>query len=261
MALPKALLCVLGHETAAEAPEETLLRASGFATATLPWAEVAAQQRGWTQLFPILNDPALQAWIFAGHPADFTDELLSQMSMLTLSLTRPAPPMTACVLIGSGEEPAFPELMGHVRIFYGNTSFAAKLAAARAKPRPALPRPFHLVAHVDPLIGQWLEVGPAEGKSWEGFMAGVVDAEVTAFGVGPRGLLPQKSTLNYPQCGIKGEWGEYAFSACAARNTVDGESACYMRVEGCPRNVFITDYPEDAPENAEEQRLCLLDLF
>lgn len=258
MALPKAMLCVMG-ETAG-VPEETLLRASGFATATIHWEEVATVQRGWTQLLPILDDPALQAWVFAGHPADFTDELLSQISMLTLAMTRPAPPMTAFVLLGSGEEPAFPELLGHIRIFYGNTSFAPKLAAARLKPRNALPKPFHVRAHVDPLIGQWLEVGPAAGDAWEGFMAGVVGAETVAFGVGPRGALPQKSTLNYPQCGIKGEWGDQTFSACAAKNTIDADTACFLRVEGCPRVVFVTEYPQETPSDGE-QRVCSLELL
>ena len=260
MALPKAMICVLGNDASAEVPEEALLRAVGFATATIHWTEVATVQRGWMQLLPILDDPAVQAWVFAGHPANFTDELLSQISMLTLALTRAAPPMTAFVLLGSGEEPALSELLGHIRIFYGNTSFAPKLAALRHKPRQAQPLPFHVKAHLDPLIGQWLEVGPAATDVWEGFMAGVVDAEITAFGVGPRGAVPQKSTLNYPQCGIKGEWGDQTFSACAAKNSIDADSACYFRMEGCPRLVFVAQYPEDAASNGE-QRICSLELF
>ncbi len=261
MALPKAMLCILGEQNANAAPaEEALLRASGFATASIHWSEVASQQRGWTQLLPILDDPALQAWVFAGHPADFTDEILSQTSMLTLAMTRTAPPMTAFVLLGSGEEPALPELLGHIKIFYGNTSFAPKLAALRQKPRPALPRPFHVQAHVDPLIGQWLELGPAEGKSWPGFTVGVVGAEIMAFGVGPRGAIPQKSTLIHPQTGIKGEWADKAFSACAAQNELDRNTACYIKVEGCPSLLFVTAYAEEQ-KNFAEQDFELLDLF
>ncbi len=260
MALPKAMLCVLGEQNSVDVPEEALLRASGFATATIHWGEVAAIQRGWTQLLPILDDTALQAWVIAGHPADFNDELLGRIGMLTLAMTRSAPPMTAFVLLGSGEEPALPEWLGHIKMFYGNTSFAPKLAAARLKPRNAPPLPFHVRAHVDPLVGQWLEVGPAVGEVWNGFMAGVVDAQVVAFGVGSRGTLPQKSALNYPQCGIKGEWGGRDFSACAAKNEIGADTACFFRVEGCPRVVFVTEYPEEAISEGE-QRVCSLDLF
>jgi len=245
MALPKALLCVLGSMTAMTPPEEVLLRASGFATATVSWRELTAQQRGWTQLLPVLDDAAVQAWVFSGKPAEFTDELLSEISFLTLALTRPAPPLTAFVFTGSGEEPVVADTLAHIKMFQGNASFAAKLMAARLKPQATLPRPFHVVAHVDPLIGQWLEIGPTANDIWQGFMAGVLNGEVIAFGVGPRGQLPQKSVLRYPQCGIKGNWGDQAFTACAARNEIDGNTACYMRVEGCPQAIFVTSPPEE----------------
>jgi hypothetical protein len=261
MALPKALLCILGNPDSVEIPEEALLRASGFATATIRWAEIAFQPRGWTQLLPILNDTAVQAWIFSGHPADVTNELLCQIGMLTLALTRPAPPITAFVLNGSGEEPALTDLLAHIRIFRGNKTFAAKLAAARMKSQLPRPLPFHARAHVDPLTGQWFEIGPAPGESWDGFMSGVVEAEVVAFGIGLRGTLPKKSTLHYPLCGIKGELGGYEFSACAAKNEIGPDSACYIKIEGCPRILFITNYPNDGENGTDEQHIQALELF
>ena len=246
MALPKAVLCVLGPATAETRTEEMLLRAAGFATATIPWSELATQQLGWTQLLPLLDDTAVQAWVISGKPAEFTDELLSQISLLTLALTRPAPPLTAFVLTGGGAEPAVAETLAHIKMFQGNTTFAAKLMAARLKPKPSVARPFHMAAHLDPLLGQWLEIGPEAGAVWNGFMAGVISAEVVAFGVGPRGQVPQKSVLRYPQCGIKGNWGEKAFTACAAGNEVDENSACYLRLEGCPQAIFVAGYPEES---------------
>jgi hypothetical protein len=260
MALPKAVLCLLGEATP-DAPEEALLRASGFATAALRWAEVDAIRRGWTQLLPVLDDPAVQAWVFAGHPADFDDALLSQISMLTLGLTREAPPMTAFVLLGSGEEPALPELLGHIRMFYGNTGFAAKLAALRSRPRAPLPLPFHARAHLDPLIGQWLEIGPTEGELWQGFTAGTTGADITAFGVGPRGAVPQKSVLHYPVSGIRGDWDGQEFSACAAKNDIGEDAACYLCLEGRPRVLFLADYLEDNAGFADSRRFHQLDLF
>jgi hypothetical protein len=242
MALPKALLCLLGKSGATA--EEDALRAAGFATASITWEEIAAQRNGWTQLLPILEEPAVQAWVFAGAAEDFTAEVLSRMALLTVALRRPKLPVTACVLSGSGPEPEFPDVLGHVRVF-SDASFAARLAAIRLKP-PVLSQPdFHVAAHLDPLIGLWLEVGPGPGAVWRGFMAGVLDGEVTAFGAGPRGTVPQKTTLTYPQCGIKGDWGGRAFTACAAKNVIDGDTACYMRVEGEPRAVFVTAHPDD----------------
>ena len=41
MALPKAILCLLGDAPVLNPPEEAALRAAGFATATIPWNAVA----------------------------------------------------------------------------------------------------------------------------------------------------------------------------------------------------------------------------
>ncbi len=216
MPLPKALLCLLENSPPENTPEEAALRAAGFATASITWKEVSARRNGWAQLIPVLEEPAVQAWVFAGRPEEFTEEVICRISLLSLALRRPTLPVTACVLSSSGEEPEFPDLLGHVRVFAANAGFAPRLAALRLKP-PSLARPdFHLRVYGDPLLGLWLEAGPPQGEVWQGFMAGVAEGEVTAFGVGPRGAVPQKTTLEYPQCGIKGTWGDRDFSACAA---------------------------------------------
>jgi hypothetical protein len=130
-------------------------------------------------------------------------------------------------------------------VFSPGQAFAGKLMAARyMKKKTPSPLPLHIASHLDPLIGLWLEIGPPIGESWHGCMVGLLHAEITAFGVGSRGCIPQKSVLEYPQFGIKGNWGEHPFDACAARNTLDTETSCYMRVEGAPSAVFVTKYPE-----------------
>ncbi len=249
MPLPKALLCMLEKNPPAQVREELQLRSVGFAAATVPWRQVAAMRGGWMQLLPILDDPAVQAWVFVGAAEDFNAEVLSRLGLLTLGLTRPAPLLTACVLTDDGPEPELAAFLGDVRVFRKDAPFAAKLMAARLSARPLPPRPFHLAAHLDPLIGLWLEVGPPHGTEWQGFMAGITGAGVTAFGVGPRGALPQKCTLRHPLCGIQGDWGGRPFSACAARNVLDATTACYLRVDGEPGAVFVAPYPEDSDEN------------
>lgn len=116
MTLPKALLCVLDEHPSAQPPEEAALRAVGFAAATVPWRQISAQ-RGWMQLLPILDDPAVQAWVFCGASTDFTPAVLNRMAMLTLALHRPSPPLTACLLTGDGPEPELPHWLGDVRVF------------------------------------------------------------------------------------------------------------------------------------------------
>jgi hypothetical protein len=102
---------------------------------------------------------------------------------------------------------------------------------------------------MDSFIGLWLEVGPKE-SFWEDFMIGVFGAEIAAFGVGPAGSIPKHSTLAYPMLGIKGNASGLEFSACAARNVLDVNNSCYIKIEGLPRGVFVSPYPAESGEGS-----------
>jgi hypothetical protein len=102
MALPKAVLCLLGDEPA-DPTEEAVIRSTGFATFSITWKELDAVPNGWIQLLPPLDDPTVAAWAVAGRPGDFTASVRSKIALLTLGLERQAPPATAFVLTGEGE--------------------------------------------------------------------------------------------------------------------------------------------------------------
>jgi hypothetical protein len=253
MALPKAVLCILGDEPA-EHPAEAELRSVGFATFAITWKELDSQQNGWIQILPPLDDPTVTAWAIVGKVADFTDEIRSKIALLTLALTRQKPPLTAFILTDEEGFHDAPYVLNHVRVFGHNKKYAAKLMALRTRPEEFQELPFHVKSHLDPLIGTWLEIGPPDGEVWSGFMAGVTQAEVVAFGVGPRGVLPKTSTLQFPQLGIKGTLGELPLSACAAKNELTTEVSCYMRLEGSPSLVVCAEYLEEAAGIAMQQR-------
>jgi len=144
--------------------------------------------------------------------------------------------------------------MNHIQVYRHTQKYAVKLMVAKAKPRPFAALPFHAQAHLDPLIGAWLEIAPPIGETWPGFMAGVTNAKISAFGVGPRGLLPRKSTLEFPMLGIKGTLGEKPFSACAARNSLSDNISCYMRLDGTPSLAFCAEYPDENPLDQQSGR-------
>lgn len=261
MALPKAVLCILGDEPA-EHPAEAELRSVGFATFSITWKELDSQQNGWIQLLPPLDDPAVVAWVLVGKPKDFTKEIRSKIAMLTLAMDRKTPPATALVLTDEGDFTDVPYALGHVQVVQNNKKFAAKLMVAKLRPSPFPPLPFHVKMHLDPLVGAWLEMAPPENKKWDGFMIGTTNAKIAAFGVGPKGSLPSKSTLKYPQLGIQGTIGEESFHACAAQNELNDERSCYIRLDGTPELVFCADYPADneTPEKTTERMPVQLEL-
>ena len=61
-------------------------------------------------------------------------------------------------------------------------------------------------------------------------------------------MFPQ-GTLQHALRGIQGDWGGTPFNACAARNVVGADTACFLRVEGEPGAVFVAPYPEDNGED------------
>lgn len=247
MPLPKALLCALGEYPAAV--EEAKLRQAGFATATLCWKDLLNQTNDWMQLVDVLDDEAVQAWVLAGEPADFTAGVIRRMSLVALALRRPSQPGTALVLCEEGPAPALPPLLEHVSIRHSLDPFAARLMAARFKPGAELATPMRVRPLLDPMIGLWLEVAPAAGGGQPDFMVGVLEAEITAFGVGPAGVIPARSTLAYPLLGVRGIMKGQAFSACAAQNPLDDGQSCFCKVEGVPAGVFLGGYPEAGAED------------
>lgn len=255
MPLPKALLCALGEYS--PQAEEAALRQAGFATAVLHWKDLADRTNDWMQLAPILDDPAVQAWVLAGEAADFSEDLLCRVALLALALNRPAQPGTALVVQGGGPAPALPPLLDHVATYRPHDPFAARLMAARFKPGAALATPMHVRALPDPVLGLWLEVAPAAGMAQTDFSVGVLEAEITSFGVGPRGAIPARSQLDYPVLGVKGELGGRGFCACAARNELNEATACYCRVEGIPRGVFLGTYLDEVEQSGEAVALPL----
>lgn len=255
MALPKSLLCVLGDN---DYEAERLLRAAGFATALLHWKELAAQPGAWMELAAILEDPAVYNLVVAGDGAAFSSEALARLSLIKLGLSRQEG-LSLAIVTPEPESLELPEVLADSLLFKPGAPLGAKLMARRFQPdsKGGYKAPFFIKSHLDPLIGLWLEIAPRY-DSWCGFMLGVTGAEITAFGVGPGGVIPQKSTLAYPMLGIKGDIAGEAFSACAAKNTLSESESCFCRIDGIPTGVFVAGYPDDS--SVPEMRFPMLKL-
>jgi hypothetical protein len=245
MSRPKALLCLLGDGSGAA--EENGLREAGFLVSTVRWKHFDAAPRGWMRLLPLLRDEGADAWILAGRHEDFTSVVLARAALLTLGL--PSPPVTAFVVCDGGETTVPGGFLEHVTVFRGGP-FAGRVMAERFRPKAAVPRPCRVFAHLDERLGLWLEVGPGAGEVWDGFMLGVVAAEISAFGVGPCGTPPARTVLEYPLLGIRGDIRGEVYCGCAARNVLGHGEACFLRVEGDLFGLFVAGYPTEGGMDA-----------
>jgi len=240
MSRPKALLCLLGDVSGVA--EEKRLRESGFLVSTFRWKHFDAEPRGWMRLLALFRDESVDAWVLAGRHEDFTRTVRIRTALLTMGMSNP--PATAFVVCDGCEVSMTGGFLEHVSVFRGGM-FAGRLMAEHFRPKASILRPCRVFAHLDERLGLWLEVGPGAGEVWDGFMLGIVDAEISAFGVGPCGTLPARTVLEYPVLGIRGDIQGEPFLGCAARNVLTHGEACFLRVEGDLRGLFVAGYPAE----------------
>lgn len=148
---------------------------------------------------------------------------------------------------------ALPQLMQRADVLQeSTTAWAAKIVAKASMAGKAQPVSYRLNVLGDERLGQWFEIGPTDGV-WDGVVFGVMGAntEITFQAVGPKGVLPEKSTLEFAQEGLQVKVGERDFTAWAVRNTLAAADSYFARVKGCPEAVLFMPYSEAGDSSAD----------
>ncbi len=161
------------------------------------------------------------------------------------------------VFLQDGGEPIRPETLptpfvGCSVLAMG--THAAKIVALLHKPAVLTFPDYRLDAYGIPQIGQWFEVGPRK-ESWQGMIFGTAPAGISMHAVGSAGKLPEKSTLNYAQKGIKLNIGQSEFDGWAVQNTFDAETSYYIKVDSHPESIVFCPYAQDDEADAYLIRL------
>jgi len=127
-------------------------------------------------------------------------------------------------------------------------SLSAKMTARANTPVKNIPTDYRIKIHANPSYGIWYELGPATGQTWNGVLAGGLNAEVNAHGVGPKGAIPLKTTLEYQMQGLKLELGTDNYTAWAVKNTIDGNSSYFVRFAEAPGSILFGQLPDEKNE-------------
>jgi hypothetical protein len=139
--------------------------------------------------------------------------------------------------------PALPTALAGALIIDEKTpSWQAKVVAMAHRTRKAPSAPYRISLHAHSRFGQWYEVGPMSGpasETWSGAMFGVAGADIDFHGVGPKGDLPEKAVLEYPQKDIKLALGEREYTAWAVQNTIGPDQSYFVRVKGAPTSLLF----------------------
>ena len=155
------------------------------------------------------------------------------------------------------EQAALPTLMAQAELLLeSGASWPAKIVAKANVPPKATPAEFRLDVLGNERLGQWFEIGPVAG-AWSGVVFGVTGggAEIQFQAVGPKAMLPEKTTLEFAQEGMKLEVAGNEYTAWAVRNQVDGNTSYFVKVKGCPDSILFMPYAEETDAEATLLRL------
>lgn len=144
---------------------------------------------------------------------------------------------------------SLPTSLSGCNVLEGSGSYGAKIIAALHKPVSQLFPDYRLDVYGISQVGQWFEVGPRAG-CWKGVIFGTSPEGISMHAVGPAGQLPEKSTLNYPQKGIKLNIGEKAFDGWGVQNELDMEISYYLKVDSHPESIVFCPYSQDDEADA-----------
>ncbi|MBW2265337.1 MAG: hypothetical protein JRF28_04080 [Deltaproteobacteria bacterium] len=184
-----------------------------------------------------------------------TDEMMKEedlrygLSLLAITLQAEKGMDFPVFILQTEGEPISPEtlptpLKGVQVISASGAAFGAKLVAKmHSTGKEDSAAEYRMDLYGNEQIGQWFEVGP-KGGIWSGGIFGVEGAEIAFHGVGPKGKLPDKSTLNYPMEGMKLSLGETEYTAWAVQNELDSETSYFLKVKGAPESVLFGPYSE-----------------
>ncbi len=182
------------------------------------------------------------AWLILPSDAELaTPSIRFGLSAMALAINGRAGGELPIVLWGAHEAAALPTpLRGALQLTEATPSWQAKIVALASRPRRASAAPYRINVHANVQFGLWFEVGPATG-AWEGAMFGVAEGGGINFhAVGPKGTLPDRTTLNYPQKDIKLALADKEYVAWAAQNPLTADQSYFVRVTGAPASILFS---------------------
>ncbi len=213
----------------------------------------------WLGVLEKMKEQPPPLWVILAGAKTLTEPNLHYgLSLLSLAVRTHLGALPIAVLGGKGEAPAPqmapPLLKNALFLALDSPAWQAKLVGLANRPMAADQSDYYLDMYGDRQVGQWFEVGPASER-WQGALFAVAGAEIDFHGVGPRGKLPERSTISYSQKGLKLDVNGVDHTAWALRNELSPADSYFVRVRGEPSSVIFGPYPEDDASNFFVQAL------
>jgi len=220
------------------------------------------EKMAWKELANVLLDPAqTDIWLIACDQASLNDaDNRYALSLVCALLKENRPTGFAICLVGLDFKPVLqqlPTLLRDAKLMdFSDNAWAASVAASAFLPQRFEAADYRFSVRADPTFGQWFEVGATSGD-WAGVMFGVTDdAKISYHAVGPKGVLPEKTVLEYQIQDMKAKIADTDFTVWSVQNTVNNESSYFIRVDGNPSQIIFGGHP--GAEDAEVSVITLI---
>lgn len=207
------------------------------------------EKMAWCKPRREIVDTAVSMWLIHGSAESLAKESIRYgLSLLALTVQAARGLGFPIVFLQEGDAAIVPESLptplAGGRVLEVSSGYGPKIIADLHKPVPSVRADYRIDVYGIPQVGQWFEVGPRD-SGWDGAIFGTAPEGITFQAVGAAGQLPEKSTLNYPQQGIKLNIGDREFDAWGVQNEFDGDTSYYLKVDSYPEAVMFCPYAQD----------------
>lgn len=202
----------------------------------------------WAGAKEELAHPDTGAWVILASPGTLAKPQVRQ-GLALLALDRQSRKGALPIfLVGHDAPPATEGLPTPLRTATAckleDPALPVKLVAAANRPQAPNGADYRLALYPTQGLGLWFEVGPAPDHTWSGALFGASAGAIDAHGVGPKGRLPDRCTLEFPMKGLQLDLGGAVHTAWAVRNALDADASYYLRVADLGGSIVFGPFPE-----------------
>jgi len=224
------------------------------------WAD-APEKMAWRAALTALLEQRADVWLILADEAEMAKPGVRYgLSLMAAALRQARGNSFPIVMLWNSPAPALdalPTLLRQVLLTEeASPAWTAKIVAKANVAAKPVATDYRLNVQGDDRLGQWFEIGPVEG-SWSGVVFGVQggNAEIQFQAVGAKAVLPEKTTLEFAQQGLKVEVGGREYVAWAVRNDIDANTSYFVKVKGCPESILFMPYADETDAEAHVLRL------
>ena len=195
------------------------------------------EEQDLTKEIPSVELETSSAWIIIASNK-IEEKAMIGLSLTILTLKNFSKTRVPILVIGPSQE--LPPILQYAE-FCDIGNIGAKLAAKTAIKKPWPKEEFRYCAHNQTGVGFWLEIGPA-ADSWNGVLCGVstdYGASLDFQAVGDKGMLPERSTLNYPFKDAKLSNNNVEYVANGCKNVLTSNDSYFVRLKGIGTSIII----------------------